>query len=491
MTVDDRFSRLTASAAALADPDFEPQRFVSEPVLLTGSLEVLGTPNGRDMARDALLLLMRTTKSLVVALPAGLSDLEAELQAWAQQHAWDEVPVFRILPIDLTPYAAILSIGGPPRANLPWTVITSDGWSVRASSTGAPVSQTCKIPNPVGALAAASLGVGEVFKRLLKLREDKGALLDGCAFSLWTYDADPASGPELPAVLEVDLLVAGAGAIGNGVVHLLSQLPLQGRCEVLDRQTYGEENWGTCLRLTRAASTDSKAKFLAGLLGPQLTVEPFEGDIEAMQDRTGRSPAVVLSGFDNVEARHAVQDLWPTLIVDGAIGARLECKVGSHPWPGPVACLRCMYVRPAGERAEVVQARLTGLAVESLSNLTRELSEADVAAANPASRAWLSARIGKPICSVLEDAAALSADGVAEGFRPSVPFVATFSACMMITEMVRYQTTGAVGVVPQYFLSLLWGPDYGDHYEEDRHADCVCVTRAAVIDRHRALHKAA
>lgn len=491
MSVDDRFSRIKASAAALAGPNFEPQRFVSEPVLLTGSREVLETANGRAMARDALLLLMRTTECLVVALPAGLDRLEAELQAWAQHHAWDEVPAFRTLPIDLTSYAAILSIGGPPRTDLPWTVITSDGWNARATSTGTPISQACETANPVGALAAASLGVGEVFKRLLRLREDKGSLLDGCTFSLWTYDAGPTPGPELPEVLKVDLLVAGAGAIGNGVVHLLSQLPLEGRCEVLDRQTYGEENWGTCLRLTREASTDPKAKFLAGLLGSGLTAEPVQGDIEAMQERAGRPPAVVLSGFDNVDARHAVQDLWPDLIIDGAIGARLECKVGAHPWPGPVACLRCMYVKPAGEHAEVVQARKTGLAVESLSNLTRPLSEADVAVANPASRAWLSGRIGKPICSVLEDAAALSSDDMAEGFRPSVPFVATFSACMMITELMRYLTTGRVGVAPQYFLSLLWGPDHGDHYEEDRHANCICVMRASVIDRHRALRAAA
>lgn len=486
MTVDRRFSRLGASAATLAGEGFEPQRFISLRVLLTGSADVLATANGRAMARDALLLLMRTTKAVVVALPEGLETLKAELQEYGRRHAWDEVPAFIDPPSDLSDFAAILSVGGDPRPDLPWTVITSDGWTVRTTSAATPVNQACGVFNPVGALAAATLGVGEVFKRLLKLRGDKGALLDGCAFSLWSYDADETPGPALPDHLDIDLMVAGGGAIGNGVVHLLSQLPLRGRCRILDRQTYGEENWGTCLRLTRAGAADPKAAYLAGLFEPSLVVEAIQGDVEHLRrDPSWTTPPVILSGFDNVEARHAVQDLWPDLIIDGAIGQRLECKVGAHPWPGPVACLRCMYTLPAGERAEAVQERMTGLPAASLGDLNRVLSDADVAAADPVRRPFLAARVGRPLCSILEEAASLSVDDLDDDFRPSVPFAATFSACMMVAELVRYLMTGAVGVEPQYFLSLLWGPQNGDHYPEDRHADCRCVTRRATIDRYR------
>ena len=488
MSEDLRFSRLYGSALELTDASFDPQRFVEQPVLLTGTVDVLATDNGHEMVRCSLLLLMRITKLLTVALPSGQEALEHELRELALQHAWDETPCFARLPVDLPPFAAILSVGGSPRADLPLTIVTSDGWTLRASSTAAPVNQTCSASNPVGALAAASLGVGEVFKRLLKLRDDKGSFLDGYVFSLWSYAADDTPEPVLPEVIDVDLLVAGGGAIGNGVVHLLSLLPLRGHCVILDRQTYADENWGTCLRLTRAAAKEEpKAAFLAGLFTGDLVAHPIQGRVEELEnDPDWRTPPVVLSCFDNVEARHAVQDLWPDLIIDGAIGQRLECQVSAHPWSSHAACLRCIFEAPTGERAEVVQQRMTGLAPAALTELTRPLSEADVAAAAPEKQEWLAAQIGTPICSVVEAASALSTADMEATFRPSVPFVATLSACMMATELVRYFMTGTVGVEPRFFFSVLLGPQLGDHYPEDRHQGCMCVTRAANIERIRA-----
>ncbi|MGF7054767.1 hypothetical protein GGC47_003971 [Bosea sp. OAE752] len=487
MTGDLRFSRLHASMQELAPSWFEPQRFVHQPVLLTGEAGVLATDNGREMALGALLLLMRTTKSLTVALPEGSDVLERELMDWARRHAWDEIPNFVRAPIDPSPFAAVLSIGGEGRNDRPWTVITSNGWVLRVTSTAEPISQACGVSNPVGAFAAASLGVGEVFKRLIKLRDDKGQLLSGCVYSLWSYLEGDEATPSLPDVLDVDALVAGGGAIGNGVVHLLTRLPLGGSCQILDRQTYGEENWGTCVRVTRQGVAEHKASFLAGLCTGSFKATPIVGDIEDLSKTSGwRAPSVVLSGFDNVEARHAIQGLWPDVIIDGAIGRRLECQVSAHPWSSTVACLRCVFKAPLGEPAEAVQQRLTGLATAALADLTRPLSERDVEAAAPERRQWLTEQVGKPICSVLGAASALSVDAVEEGFRPSVPFAATFSACMMVTELVRYLTTGKVGVEPRFFFSLLWGPQLGEFYPEDRHEDCLCVKRAANIDRFRA-----
>jgi hypothetical protein len=482
-----RFSRLQATMQELAPASGEPQRFVDQPVLLTGTAKVLATTNGREMAVCALLLLMRSTKALTVALPEGAEALESELIEAARNHAWDELPKFVRAPIDPASFVAILSIGGKGRADLPWTVITSNGWLVRVTSTAKPISQECRQSNPVGALAAASLGVGEVFKRLLKLRADKGELLDGCAFSLWSYGEDGQPGPSLPAVLDVNLFVAGGGAIGNGVVHLLTRLPLRGHCRILDLQTYGEENWGTCLRLTRQGVNQPKAQFLAGLFNGSLAARPLVGDIKGLAKTVGwLTPPVVLSGFDNVEARHAIQDLWPDVVIDGAIGRQLECQVSAHPWPSAVACLRCVFKMPAGESAEQVQQRLTGLAPEALGDLTQPLSEEHLATAAPERRQWLREQVGKSICSILETAGALSTDEVEAEFRPSVPFAATFSACMMVTEFVRYQMTGAVGVEPKFFFSLLWGPQFGAFYPEDRRQCCMCVKRALNIDIIRA-----
>ncbi len=491
---DDRFSRLQATAQALTTAgDGDVHRFVEKRVLLTGTAEVLATDNGADMVVCSLLLLMRTTKSLDVALPDGMDDLARELSGWAASHAWDEIPrVFTGL-VDLRPYDAILSVGGAPRSGLPWTVITSDGWLARVTSGPIPIDQTCHQTNPVGAQAAASLGVAEVFKRLLGLRSDRGRFLNGCSFSLWTYSSSSEAGPGLPDVLEVDLVLAGCGAIGNGVAHALSRLPVRGRCSTLDAQNYGEENWGTCVRLTRKGSTGPKATFVAAdVLGERFEPDPVCGFVEDVEAQAGwRTPRVVLSGFDNVEARHAVQDLWPDIVIDGAIGRKLECQVSAHPWNADIACLRCIFEAPAGESARAVQRRLTGLADRTLVDLTRTLSESDVAAARAEKQPWLRGQVGKPLCSVLEAAGELAEGEQVTGFRPSVPFVATMSAAMMVTELVRYLMTGKVGVQPRFLFSLLWGPQRGEHFDEDRHADCVCSTRSTNINRARAGRNAA
>ena len=127
MSDDLRFSRLNASAQGLAGNDFRPERFVEQPVLLTGSREVLATENGLEIARCALLLMMRMTKSLTVAIPHGLDDVARNLATVAMEHAWDEVPQFVRGPVDYARFVAVLSVGGLARADTPLTVVTSNG----------------------------------------------------------------------------------------------------------------------------------------------------------------------------------------------------------------------------------------------------------------------------------------------------------------------------------------------------------------------------
>lgn len=486
MANDLRFSRAQATAAALGAEDVH--RFTDKSVLLTGAEGVLATANGREMAIAAVLLLMRTTTSLTVALPASRADLAAELTAWATDHMWDVAPAFVELPVDLTGFDAILSIGGTPRPDLPMTVITCDGWTVRVTSGLTPVAQASADSNPIAALGAASLGVAEVFKRLLRLRHGAGELVDGCVYSLWSYQVgEEVSAPALPDVLDLDVLVAGAGAIGNGVAHLFSRLAVRGKVAVVDAQAYGEENWGTCLRLKRGASTAMKADYIADLLGGPVQARAFPGQIAAVAARPDwRTPPVVLNGFDNVEARYAAQDLWPDIVIDGAIGPKLECQVTVHPWESGTACVRCTFDLPIGPSAEAVQAQASGLAREALGDMSRVLTEDGIAAAALEKQEWLRGHLGKPICSVMEEATALSADTLPKTFRPSVPFVATFSACMMVTELVRHLAGASPVLEPKFFFSLLWGLGRGDFYPEDRHADCVCVQRAKNIASVRA-----
>ena len=72
------------------------------------------------------------------------------------------------------------------------------------SSGDKEVSPECDLTNPIAALAAACLGVGEVFKRLIRLKAERGELLNGFSYSLRTYqpykcDFGPALPDDLPA----------------------------------------------------------------------------------------------------------------------------------------------------------------------------------------------------------------------------------------------------------------------------------------------------
>ena len=216
--------------------------------------------------------------------------------------------------------------------------------------------------NPIGALGAACLGVAEVFKRLIALRPERGELSPGTTFSFYDYRESGSAGPALPTEVPVDLALFGAGAIGNGIVHLLSVLPVLGRINVVDRQAVQEENWGTYFLVGPGEFGISKAEWASSTLQSKLTTGWLRGSVEEYVEQCGKRvpfPRLILNGLDNISARRAVQGLWPDQIIDGAIGPTV-CEVTIHPWKGNLSCLCCDFEEPVVE-AVAVQAHSTGL----------------------------------------------------------------------------------------------------------------------------------
>ena len=487
---DMQFSRAAATAALLGGPD--SHRFLDKSVLLTGDIAVLSTANGVEMARSALQLLMRSCRKVSVAVPHLLPGLAGDLRADGARFAWDTEPTF-VSPDDgYDGYDAILSIGPDVRPGLPWTAITSNGWLVRVSSGPTAIASDCDQPNAVGALAAASIGVCEVFKRLIRLKPELGEPLDGVTFSLWDYEFGAvAPGPVLGERMVADLMLNGAGAIGSAVIHLLARLPVGGRITVVDNQDYGDENWGTCLDLERGPPDPPKAKTAAARLPHRLAADPFRATVDDIRkSELGQSvpwPKVVLNGLDKIDPRHHAQRIWPDIAIDGALDADLQVRVSAHPWRADVACLICTFKSPPGESAEAAAARVTGLSAASVADQDRELTETDIEAAAPQKRDALRARLGEKICSIVSEeiARSMSEAEVAEGFSPSVPFAACFSACMMVTELVRFLTEGEAQIRPSFQMSMLHGPETGQRLNDRRHADCYCVRYGKQIDDYR------
>lgn len=494
MNLDLIYSRPSKTAAQLAAKAIDHHRFLAKKVLLTGEPDILDTPNGRECFLSAFALLIRICPNIRIHIPAGCGDLGAVSQAFVKRIAFgpgveqcDQVD-------DLRQFDAILSVGSAVSPNLPWTTINSNGWLARVSSGSLGLPADVAMDNPVGALAAACLGVGEVFKRLIKLRPERGELLDGFSFSLRSYQAGETDcGSALPSSLEVDVLLVGGGAIGNGTVHLLSQLQCRGHIDVVDPQAYGEENLGTCLLMGTADLGEPKAKMLAShLQAPGLQVEHFGMTFEQYARQMRRTPAVVLNGLDNIPGRHQIQrTLWPDVVVDGAIGD-FTCQVSRHPWPDDIACLICLFREPAAAPAENIQMAATGLSQDSLFRPDDLLSASDVERAPRDKQEFLRARLGKPICSVIQEGIALklSAEEQEQGFEPSVPFTACFSACMVVAEMVAHLMKWPSALAPRFQFDFLMGPKYGHKLPEERRIDCICA-RQKNIERARLARKLA
>lgn len=488
--IDDlRFSRPVASAATLGELAPDRNLFKDKRVLLTGETSVLATDNGRECFLSSLRLLVRVCSDVSVSLPAERGKLLNECRRIADREASGVHVEFLGQAPDFKCYDAILCIGETARPHLPWTVINSNGWLARVSSGATNLPSNCEQQNPIAALAASCLGVTEIFKRLIRLKEKRGLFWDGLIFSLYSYrsgETDP--GPRLPGVLPLHLLIVGAGAIGNGMVHLLRLLPVSGQCWVVDQQVFKPENLGTCLLIGPNDLETSKAVFAAERLNTRLEARGFHEDFARFKTRLGVEipyPKVVITGLDNIDARHEVQRIWPDLIVDGAI-SDFGCQASRHPWEEDTACLICLFRHPHQDSSEL-QSRATGLSMERVRHAMEPVLDEDVHTAPQEKQSWLRARIGHQICSVIQEGVAnlISQERQREGFQPSVPFVACFSASMVIAELVKFIAGWTTPLEPRFQLDLLRGPASGLGFPQRRRRDCVCFAREQNIETIR------
>lgn len=485
-----------AAAERLGELAEDRHRFLDKQVLLMGEAEVLGTPNGRTCFDAALRLLPRLCPNVTVLVPTGMDQVRDEAERVARQVAFGRAIDFVDTPPGPDRFAAILNVGQRSRSDLPCTAVTSNGWLARVSSGGKDLLGGCDQVNPIGALFATSLGVADVFKRLIRLKPTRGGLFDALTFSLYAYEAgstDP--GPQLPQSLAADALLVGAGAIGNAIAYLIGSLPVTGRMWVVDPQAFGDENLGTCILIGPGDLGASKARFLAKWLESRLEAQGFPEEISAFKQRMGRDlpyPSLILSGVDKIDARHEIQDIWPDLIIDGATGD-FPCQVSRHPWGMDLACMRCLFRHQAGASAETVASRATGLKLDRVVNPFDLVTDEDVASASEDKRAFLRGRVGKQVCAVVAEAVAkhVSEDKQRAGFEPSVPFVACLSACMVVAEMVKSMAGWDTALDGRFQFDSLVGPARGLHFPQGRRADCLCAERRANIEEVRRRRTAA
>ena len=183
------------------------------------------------------------------------------------------------------------------------------------------------------------------------------------------------------------------------------------------------------------------------------------------------------------DARHQVQQIWPDLIIDGAI-SDLACQVSHHSWFVDEACLICLFRHPDGDRATQIASVATGLSEARAAQTLDTITDTDVQNAPFDKQAWLQQRLGHKICSVIEEGIAqqISASKLKQGFQPSAPFVATLSAVMMMSELVKSLSDEETNLEPRFQFDILRGPQFGMMIPQERRTDCICVNRRRNIE---------
>jgi hypothetical protein len=206
------YSRPQKTADRLGDLAEDRHRFLKKRILLTGEPELLACQNGRECFLNSLRLGVRICSNVTVYLPKKSDELRRESEDLAEQVAFGKKVEFLDELKNFNQFDAVLSVGAKARPELPWTTINSNGFLARVTSGSSDISGECDVANPVGALGASCLGIGEVFKRLIRLKPERGELLNGFSFSLRDYTANTSDyGPPIPETLPHELLVVGGG----------------------------------------------------------------------------------------------------------------------------------------------------------------------------------------------------------------------------------------------------------------------------------------
>jgi hypothetical protein len=351
--------------------------------------------------------------------------------------------VVAVTESDAKAHVGVLNVGTEGRAGK-WVTINSDGWSARlAVGTEVDLPKLGTTNNAIGEVAAACLGVAEVFKFVVRLASKPGL----SEFSLFSFRQDlPGSlepGPELPTQpLDIDTFLIGCGAVMNGWAYVVARLPIQGRAEAVDKQSLRSENIGPYVASHRGWMGRPKAELIADVLSPDIKVTPRPDEFEFFKVRLEHGlqvPPMIISGLDNPETRRSVQRLWPATLVDMAAGGFSSQVILKQDVTRGQCILDAFTLSDAeGDYADDLSHEI-GIPAEAIRKdptavITDEMVDAAPVRLNPVLRRARDR--GQRICGRVM-AHNLEEERDNPNFAPAVPFATCFSGVVAAAETVK------------------------------------------------------
>lgn len=462
MSSERRFSRPFAAAASLVNAETDVETlFRCAHVVVRLEESLADSADAEATLMLAVNEILRFCPNVTVVVPPGQAAILDACDRLAAEIHGTGAHVSRPSGPTLDGFTAVLNIGLETRPG--WITVTSSGWLARVARAGshcAPMPHPGAAPNPLGALAAACLGAGEVFLSLL----GHDAAPKPYELSLFDYRSGPIGtldpGPPLPTALALVTFLIGCGAVSNGWAYAIKQLPISGSAEAVDRQSLGEENTGPYVLARVVDLGKPKAEIIRVALRPALTVTPRPEEFHFFKARLRYGqialPELLVAGVDNVETRHELQRLWPSVAIDMAAGGLTSQVIVKH-LADAGQCLLDAHTLGPDEAAAVERlAHMSGLQPERIADeFEQPVSADDVAHAAPEFRASLekARQAGQPRCGYLSDLN-LADQWRDEQFAPAVPFVTAFSGIVAAGETLKHLAGWSSGSL-QFQFSFL------------------------------------
>lgn len=234
-------------------------------------------------------------------------------------------------------------------------------------------------PLPFGPYVAACLAAAEVFRQV-RFLTDLWIPTTALSFSAWDYTAGSgalsAVGSDFQGA-ELDLGLAGVGAVGSAVMHALWACPgVSGRAVVADADPNGIDltNLNRCVTFHQRHAGRPKASTAAQVLhDADVAWTPIDG--KYARGLTSRMPEVLLSAVDTNRSRQELQQgFWPArLLAASTKDLRAEVLRCGPPGVGP--CLRCFNPLEVDLPDDVVRERLRKMSDLELAPLAREINQ--------------------------------------------------------------------------------------------------------------------
>jgi hypothetical protein len=226
--------------------------------------------------------------------------------------------------------------GGEPSADR--VTVTAQGWNL-AIDSGEPARARA---NPLAAMAAATIGIGEVFRALFADRLDHPRLGPApFALNLVTM-GEPGEVPSLPERVELGTVhLAGCGAIGQAFAAALSELSLTGTLVAVDHECLDEGNLQRyLLGLAADVGTAKPSLIERALAESELVVETVE-TLWGADQRTAPGRETVLGALDTKQGRIELQAGLPRELFN-AWTQPADIGVSRHQDFGTEPCLACL-----------------------------------------------------------------------------------------------------------------------------------------------------